>query len=653
MPVDTAQFEQARARIQQLVREIAATSRTSIPLPEYFPQFLDKVIRSIDAQGGAIWLLANNDLQLFCDVRLGDIEFESNPTQKQGVLRALKDVIENKRPLVVSPIGPDIFPQSVSSVAGTAVDEPGIFNQTRFPLFYVPLMVDHQAVGVLHIWQKAHRDPKASQEFITFLTSVSTYAESYLKSRKMADLAREVQQMQRLLQLSNALAGQLDESQIATLAVNHAREILGCDRCAVVTKRREKWSVVSVSAVAQPQKKSQLVKLMAELAASIPDGAAKMFCRGDSQRTSGEADAYFSESNLSSVLALPIQGKDGPRIGTFLAESVIDKPWPETLQRTAALIIDPLARSLVTAREYRDLPMLPVMKAAQKTKTVLLGPQRNRALAKVGIPVALLLAFIFMPWKLRVEGDATVLPSARAVAPAEIGGRIVEVFVREGDDVRAGQTLAKIDDTRIKLDLAVARQEKARWETEAGRQAATGDEGQRRVAELQADLATHEIARLEHDLVLTELKSPIDGRVVSKDLHLKVGQVLQQGEGFAEITNLDRWEVVINVRESDVSQIEEQLRDGQEVPVDFLLYSHSTDKKQAVVRELWKIGQLSTAADRHNVYQITADVITTGHLAREFKPGYTGRAKLDAGWHTAGYVFTRRFLNFVRVEWLF
>jgi uncharacterized protein (DUF2237 family) len=40
-------------------------------------------------------------------------------------------------------------------------------------------------------------------------------------------------------------------------------------------------------------------------------------------------------------------------------------------------------------------------------------------------------------------------------------------------------------------------------------------------------------------------------------------------------------------------------------------------------------------------------------MARDFKPGYTGRAKLDVGWHVASYVFTRRFLNFLRVEWLF
>lgn len=653
MPVDAAQFEQAKARIQQWVREIAVLSRSNVALPDFFAQFLDRVVRCIDAHGGAIWLLGNQEFQLCCELHMSDIGFQSNPSQRSGVLRALKDVLDNKRPLVVSPLGPDIYAHSTTSMAGAAVDEPGIVNQSRYPLYYVPLMVDQQAVGVLHIWQKPHRDPKTNQEFITFLTSVSTYAESYLKSRKMAELAREVQQWQKLLAFSNSLTGQLDEMQIATLATNHGREILGCDRCVVVTKSGNKWSVASVSGAAQPQKKSQLVKLLAALGESIPDEGTKMYCRGDTKHTSREADAYFSESNLNGVLALPIKSRDGKRLGTFLAETVSDKPWTEPAQRMAALLVEPIGHTLAASREFHDLPLLPVMQQLRKTKTALLGPRRNRILATIGIPVALLLVLIFMPWKLKVEGDCTLLPSVRAVAPSEIGGRISEVLVREGDEVRAGQVLARLDDTKINLDLAVARQEKARFETEADKFRVAGDEGQRRVAELQAELAAHEIARLKHDLTLCEIKSPIAGHVLTKDLHLKVGQVLQEGDVFCEIANLDRWQCVIDVRESDVSQIEEQLRDGNEVPVDFILYSHTTQKRQASVRSLAAISQLSTAADRHNVYQVTAEVDPDPALAREFKPGYTGRAKLDAGWHMAGYAFTRRFVNFVRVEWLF
>src|ERR1043166_7609058 len=255
MPVDTAQFEQAKARIQQWVREIAALSRTNIPLSDYFAQFLERVVRCVDAHGGAIWLLGKEEFQLLCDLGLDEIEFKSNPAQRQGILRALKDVVDNKRPLVVSPLSPDVFPQSTTSAPGAPVEEAPIANPTSYPLFYVPLMVDQQAVGVLHTWQKPHRDPKTNQDFITFLTSVSSYAESFLKSRKMAELGRELQQQQKLLALSHAITGQLDETQIGILATNHGREILNCDRCVFVSKHGDKWSVTSVSGVARPQKK--------------------------------------------------------------------------------------------------------------------------------------------------------------------------------------------------------------------------------------------------------------------------------------------------------------------------------------------------------------------------------------------------------------
>ncbi|MSR64177.1 MAG: HlyD family efflux transporter periplasmic adaptor subunit [Verrucomicrobiae bacterium] len=650
MSVETAQFEQAKARIQNWVREIAVLSRSNVPIAEYFSQFLDRVVKCIDAHGGAIWLLGSQDMQLLCDIRIDDIEFKSNPGQRNGVQRAIKDVLENKRPLVVGPLGPDLEPQSSTTVSAT---EDPIVNQTKYPLYYVPLMVDNQAVGVLHLWQRPYRDPKTNQEFITFLTSISTYAESYLKSRKMVELARESQQYQKLLMFSNALAGQLDETQISITVVNHAREILNCDRCVIVAKHGDRWNVTSVSGVGQPQKKSQLVKLLTALGETIPDTGPKMFVRGDEARSSKEADAYFSESNLNTVLALPIKARDGNRLGTFLAEGAIKTPWPDVANRTAALLLDPVALAITTAREYKELPFLLVMQQVQKTKTAFLGPKRNRTLAKIGIPIAALIILSFMPWKLTVEGDCTLLPTIRSVVSSEIGGRILQVFVKEGDDVRAGQVLAKLDDTKIKLDLAVARQEKARWEAEAGRQGIAGDEGQRRVAELQAELAEHQIARLNHDLSETEIRSPIEGRVLTKDLHLRVGQVIQDGDVFAEVANLELWQAVISVREADVSQLDERLRQGKPVYADFILYSRTTQRKTAVVRDLSKVGQLSTTAERQNVFQVTADVTTEGDLSREFKPGYTGRAQLDAGWRFAGYVFSRRFVNFLRVEWLF
>src|SRR6185295_5505514 len=120
------------------------------------------------------------------------------------------------------------------------------------------------------------------------------------------------------------------------------REILGCDRCVLVSKHGDEWSVTSVSGVARPQKKSLLVKVLAALGESIPDTETKMFIRGDAGRTSKEADTGFSESNLNSIVAVPIKGKDGNRLGTFLAESAAKTPWPDVLQRTVTQITEPL-----------------------------------------------------------------------------------------------------------------------------------------------------------------------------------------------------------------------------------------------------------------------------------------------------------------------
>src|SRR5574340_1382101 len=96
-------IEETRAHIRQMVQEIAAITREGPPPVEYFNQFLQRAVSALDAQGGAIWLLMGKDAQLVSQIRIVDTEFEANPEQRADVIKAIKDVLQNRRPMVVMP----------------------------------------------------------------------------------------------------------------------------------------------------------------------------------------------------------------------------------------------------------------------------------------------------------------------------------------------------------------------------------------------------------------------------------------------------------------------------------------------------------------------------------------------------------------------
>jgi RND family efflux transporter MFP subunit len=166
---------------------------------------------------------------------------------------------------------------------------------------------------------------------------------------------------------------------------------------------------------------------------------------------------------------------------------------------------------------------------------------------------------------LAMTGTAAALPNRDVRVSSLVSGRLASLTVAEGDRVRAGEVLAKIDDrpyrdqlqqatagvaqAKANLDnakLSLNRNEDlfqrgiaARKELEDSRTSANVAEAAMRQAE-----ATLELARLQ--LARTEIRSPLDGHVVKRfvsDGEQVDGTATQP---IVEVANLDQIEFLAN-----------------------------------------------------------------------------------------------------------
>ncbi len=537
-----------------MVQEIAAITREGPPPVEYFNQFLQRSVSALDAQGGAIWLLMGKDAQLVSQIRIVDTEFEANPERRADVIKALKDVLQNRRPMVVMP--------QPEMPAEPSEEPPALINRTPYPFFYIPLVVDNNCVGVLHIWQKPNRDPTTIPDLIKFLQSVASYAENYLQLRRLEDLAKESQRLNRLITLASSLAGLLDTAKIAEVVCNHAREAVGCDRLAVLYRKpinplRErsgplKLRVTAVSGNATVDAKSVLVKAMVELCQSAvgtiesapapapakpgqPEQSARdnsrLFVRGGAGADAPAASTYFTESNLNAAIVAPVRNASGQVIGALLAESAAsDKldPARRTLEWAARLA----GQTLTGAIAYQTLPLRPVLERVQKLEHKALGPKRRRFWTIVGCVAGVITLFCLTPWPFKVDGICVAVPAQRAAAVFEAPGRIAEVLVDENSAVKQGDVLARLDDRDLQQDLLVARQDVERYRAEKEKFRAAEDEPSRRVAEINEQRSLRQVGQLERLIAKTQIRSPIDGVIATRDLKLHVGEVVSIGGVF-------------------------------------------------------------------------------------------------------------------------
>jgi HlyD family secretion protein len=109
-------------------------------------------------------------------------------------------------------------------------------------------------------------------------------------------------------------------------------------------------------------------------------------------------------------------------------------------------------------------PNVPGVQAAPSVKAA--APLARKKLARVLVPLAFVMLVCFLSWQLflrqayvppnvitmtgRIEGD-------NAAVAAKTGGRIQEIMVREGDQVRAGQVIAVLDDDQLKAREGAAK----------------------------------------------------------------------------------------------------------------------------------------------------------------------------------------------------
>ena len=127
------------------------------------------------------------------------------------------------------------------------------------------------------------------------------------------------------------------------------------------------------------------------------------------------------------------------------------------------------------------------------------------------------------------SGTAPIEAFADALVIAKVGGEVREILVEEGDDVVAGQVLARLDGDRLRLEARQAEARLQKLQRDFERNVDLSERGlistgdfEKIKYEMDSLEAAYNLARLE--LSYTEIRAPIAG--VISERYIKIGNVL-------------------------------------------------------------------------------------------------------------------------------
>ncbi len=154
---------------------------------------------------------------------------------------------------------------------------------------------------------------------------------------------------------------------------------------------------------------------------------------------------------------------------------------------------------------------------------------------------------------------------ARALLAAEVEGPVTQVLVREGDYVRQGQVLVRIDPERYAFELEKAKAALERAEAQFAELTLFDEEiedpelraERRRMARAKSGLSEAEVAVREAELNVRRatVRAPFNGAVAN--MAVVPGERVQQRDSISEVVDLSRIRIEVQVLETEVPFLEE------------------------------------------------------------------------------------------------
>jgi RND family efflux transporter MFP subunit len=490
----------------------------------------------------------------------------------------------------------------------------------------VPLMQDEAEIGVLEAINKQDGVFDDDDQFL--MMSMAETIANALKNASLMLAERKLEILKALVDVSAEITSTLRLERLLGIIANSPQNVLPYERCAIALDQRGKLQLKAVSGMATLPLGDVTVERLNQLLRWLSSQTELVHLRNvDNGEIPAPVAEYFAATGYRALYAMPLADDQG-RVGVLIYESsnadFLDVPHIEMIKILAGQATVAIRNAML----YRDVPLISLIEPLMKKKQALLNNRRSRWMT-FGVLFECALLLSFLPLPMRVAGDAVVAPQHLVTIAAPVDGNVTSVYAHEGQRVARGDVLGAMNDWQWRAELA---------STEAKYQQAMlvmQNDLSRGAAQSGADRQQAEFLHAEFDRARArvdeaQLRSPIDGIVVTPDLQNAAGKRLDAGTAFAQVLDLSSALVQISIPERDTVL----MSPGERVAIKLDSYPQRTWRGTVSV-----VSPEAKAGDGDRTFTVE---VPLSNADASLRTGMTGRAKISLGWKPAGYVLLRR-----------
>jgi multidrug resistance efflux pump len=668
--VNSETIEQTKQQIRGLVSEIAQLSKSELAAEEYYAAFLQRIISALAAKGGAIWIVRDGRrLELAYHIQMSEqlLAPESEDANKHFTL--VSQVAGAGEPALVPP-------------HSAAADERAGGNPSEFLLVLAPLKSSNQVEGVVEIFQRPDAQPVTQRGYLKFLIQMCELAAEWLKGRKLRQISDRHSLWEQADHFARLVHQDLDTRETAYTIVNEGRRVIGCDRVSIGLMHGRICKIEAVSGQDTIENRSNIVNYLGKLATRVLATGESLWFDGSVEdlppQVEEALDDYIDESHTKMLAILPLRrpkradavretvtgeadeesNESNEIIGAMIVEQIESDLPDEVLRSRSDLIYEHSARALTNAVDHNRIFLMPVWKTIGKSRWLVTARNLPKTVAVLLILMAITLALLVLPADFQPKSDGALQPVDKHDIFVSVDGRVIEVNVRDRDQVRAGDVLVKLRNTDLEVQFQdVVGQIQAKNSVLRAKMRAVADD--KTLKDVERITLRGEIEQLRQELItlqeeyellkkkreMLEITSPIDGEVMmSWDVQRALlRRPVTAGQLLMSVANPEGdWELELYMRESRSGHVrraraDEQLQAKYPEAGERVSYVLATDPGNERLGKIREIKGGTELHEQENVVKMKVDIdredIGNPH------PGASVTAKVYCGRKPLGYVW--------------
>jgi len=364
-----------------------------------------------------------------------------------------------------------------------------------------------------------------------------------------------------------------------------------------------------------------------------------------------EVNDYFHLMPMNWATVIPLFDRNQRVCGILLFEGTkLEEKLANSLNPMLELAVS-AGRALGTALYCNQNRSMRIARRVVSLRQSYVNTPAKRKWLRFGLPLLIVAGLMAMPVSYKVKGNASVLAVTQNTLPSLVNSSLLEVPVREGETVKAGQVLARFDTRDLQLQLSQVEQEYERSLLESDAALNAGNESQMQIARLNAAKAAAVADKLRIDLSRAVIRAPFDGLVLgAQTLSTRIGDIPRMGEPILQVIDPSTWKVKASLRERDLIFLEARLRDTGPVPASLRLASDPafTHRLELTTAEQLAYGLDTTSGEYQFTAMLPLNTVLDGDAF--LKSGFTGRISFAAGTRPFASILFKDFVDYITIR---